>query len=178
MPWTQLDSSDIDRFKELKKDFRREYGFSFEKKTKYFIDENLGPYGVELLRDWGYNVTDVWESNLVGKPDENIWRYCQTERRTILTHDDDFLDNRIYPLRKSFGVVVLPHKDSNDRGLMDKTAHLCSFLSNGVGLIYQTKIIIRENGHWEKFYLDQAGKLTSTVYDLNDRNHVFKLEKT
>jgi predicted nuclease of predicted toxin-antitoxin system len=77
--------------------------------------------GVEILRGWEYNVTDVWECSLVGKPDENIWRFCQKERRTILTHDDDFMDHRLFPLRKSFGVVVLPHKESNDRGLFEKT---------------------------------------------------------
>lgn len=174
MYWEKLEYN-IKGFKELKEEFRSEHGFSFDKKVRYFIDENLGSYGVEMLTDWGYNVTGVWQTDLVGKPDENLWRFCQKEKRTILTHDDDFMNHRLFPLKGSYGVVVFPHKDNHDQGMINKVAHLCRFLSTGIGSIYQQKFIIRENGHWEIFFLDETGKVISSLYKFN-KHHVFELE--
>ena len=69
-----------------------------EKKARLLVDESLGIAVNSLLRKWSWNIIDVSEAALVGHPDENLFAYAQTHDRIILTHDEDFLNDRKYPL--------------------------------------------------------------------------------
>jgi hypothetical protein len=53
---------------------------------------------------------------------------------------------------------------------------LVSVLSGGAGFLYEKKLIIRENGHWELHSIGETGAIEKSLYDMNDRNHVYELE--
>ena len=104
MKWEKLHNPTKAEWNEVLADFKRRNGFSYERKPRYLVDENLGEGSVQLLLDLKCNVKGVWEMGLVGHPDENVWRAAQKDRRILLTHDDDFLDHNRFPLVRSYGV--------------------------------------------------------------------------
>ena len=174
MAWQKLHNPNKDEVKELEKEFEKEHGFKYSRKPRYFVDENLGLGVAELIRDLGGNVTDPWEMGMLGYKDDRVWRYAKKEKRIILSHDDDFMDERMYPIRECHGYVVFPHKEGGETPLIQKIVHLYNVV-NGAGFLYRRKLIIRENGHWELYSISDIGKIEKTLYDLNDRNHVFEL---
>lgn len=178
MSWEKLEVPGDKEWKEFLKDFEKETGFSYTRSPRYFVDENLGEGPTNLIRNLKANVTDVWEQNLVGKGDELIWRYCQRDKRILLSHDDDFMNEHKYPIKKSYGCVVFPHKSGGQQPLVKKMRHLISIMKLGAGLIYEKKITIRENSHWEICAIGDTGVLEKNLYDVSDVNHVFKLIKS
>jgi hypothetical protein len=54
---------------------------------------------------------------LRGKSDEDIFAYAWREKRMLWTHDNDFLDDRVFPEHRNPGVVVLPGGDGNQEAM-------------------------------------------------------------
>ena len=56
----------------------------------FLVDENL-PYAItELLRKYGYEVTDLVESGLRGLSDTDLWQLAHDKRQILVTRDLDF----------------------------------------------------------------------------------------
>ena len=106
MPRERIPYPSKDEWKEHQERFNKLYGFDFNRKPRYLVDESLGVGTTALLRQWGYNVKDVYEVGIAGQPDENVFQYAQRHRRIILTHDDDFFNNFMFPLNSSFQVFL------------------------------------------------------------------------
>jgi predicted nuclease of predicted toxin-antitoxin system len=88
---------------------------SNEKKARLLVDESLGVAVAELIRSHGWNVLDASEGGLIGHPDENVFAYALKHDRILLTHDEDFLDDRKFPFdnNRNPGVIVLPSSGGN-----------------------------------------------------------------
>lgn len=78
------------------------------KRSKFLCDQNLGPDMAPALRSIGYSAIDVWDVRLDGKDDQTIFRYAWKKGLIILTHDRDFLDDRLFPEHANPGIIVLP----------------------------------------------------------------------
>lgn len=177
MIWQKITNPTHKEIKEYEADFEKEHGFKYSRKPRYFADENIGQGVTELIRELGGNITDVWEQGMLGFKDDLVWRFARKERRIILSHDDDFMDERMFPIRECHGYVVFPHKEGGEQPLVQKVVHLYHALSSsGSGFLYRCKLIIRENGHWELYSISSTGKIEKTLYNLNDCNHVFELK--
>ena len=86
MAWTEAgQSSDA----ELTDFVRRE-----KRKARLLVDESLGIGTTIFLRSLGWNTKDVSEVGLRGHPDENVFNYAYKHDLMLLTHDEDFLDDR------------------------------------------------------------------------------------
>jgi predicted nuclease of predicted toxin-antitoxin system len=150
MPWIrpkEESNEDIDRyFKECKG------------KARFIIDECLGVEVTKALRKNDWNVKDVNEVRLKGHSDEDIFAYAKRECRILLTYDEDFLDDKRYPLPGNPGVIVLPGADGN-----------VSALSHALGYIYhrypgfykETKVSISKDGTIIIKHLTKEGIATS-----------------
>ncbi|UFS62546.1 DUF5615 family PIN-like protein [Sulfurimonas sp. HSL-3221] len=175
MGWEKIRYPSDKEIKEFEKTFEQENGFKFIRKPRYFVDENLGQGVTDLIRYLGGNVTDPWEQGMLGYKDDRVWRFAREERRIILSHDDDFMDESKYPIRECYGYILLPHKEGGESPLTQKIVQMYNIISSGAGFLYRKKLIIRENGHWELHSISETGKIIKTLYDLNDRNHVYEL---
>jgi predicted nuclease of predicted toxin-antitoxin system len=175
MRWERIGDPSKSEWKEYLFSFEKRHGFPYTKKPRYLVDENLGQGVAQLLRDWDCNVRGVWELGLTGHPDKNIWSAAYKDRRILLTHDDDFLDNRRFPLKTSFGVIVLPHKAGEESLLVNKLGHVVSILSGGAGLIYQCKVVVSVDDQWRIISIDDTGALQERLLDLSESHHVYLL---
>ena len=179
MPWEPTDSVDPKKWKALLRDFEKRNGFSFRRKVRYFVDENLGAGTTELLRRHGYNVTDVWDEGLVGRPDSDLYQFARKHRRTILTHDDDFLDERLFPLRKSFGAAVFPMFGGRETPFVRQVLQFASLCEAGMGMAYERQYHWYEDGTFRSYQLHEDGYVTESWFDLlRHPHHAYMMEAT
>jgi len=129
-------------------------------KTRFLVDENLGADVARVLCSHGWNSAFVEEVGLKGHDDEDVFAYCWKHDRMILTHDDDFLNDRRYPPHRNPGVIVLP----GGSGEIDA---LCKALLGVVELIApyrnahrNVKIRITKEGQWTIWRSEPYGKST------------------
>jgi predicted nuclease of predicted toxin-antitoxin system len=75
--------------------------------SRIFVDENVPKSVNEWLKKKGYDVVNVFETNLKGAKDHAIAEYASKRNLTILTLDTDFA--RIYHrlMKGTFSVIVV-----------------------------------------------------------------------
>ena len=71
------------------------------------LDENFGRRAKEILENQGYDVSTVFDQNLIGASDRSLIDACQVEDRVLASLDLDFANPlRFKPSRYS-GIAVL-----------------------------------------------------------------------
>lgn len=157
MPWQPISEPSDDEIKEIVRENRG--------KAKFLIDENLGAEVTRLLRDEGWNATDIFELNMTGQPDENVFAAARKHDRILLTHDDDFLDDRLFPPRLSPGIVILPGAEGDKRALLSAIYRMLSIVGRLRELWRSTKIIIATDGTWTVLTYEQSvGRVNKSRY--------------
>ena len=73
---------------------------------KFFLDQNISPKTTAFLRSLGLNVTDVRETGLIGKADEEIYAYALQNKYVLVTFDKDF-GYRYMAQRNLEGLIIL-----------------------------------------------------------------------
>jgi len=102
---------------------------------------------------------------LRGRSDEEIFAYARKERRVILTHDDDFMDNRQFSINLSPGVVKIPGGEGDEAALVHAVSQVISMFGKLGDFFEKTKISISPEGIWTVFKFDQpSGKIEKSMY--------------
>jgi|SRR5579884_1731297 len=89
------------------------------KKARFQLDESVDPIVADILRDRGFNVRTAAELDLIGHSDEDHLAAAKRDNRILLTHDEDFLNNRKFPPSRNPGLVILPGASGNLDALAD-----------------------------------------------------------
>jgi len=106
MSWKELDEPTDDDKREL--DAQRG-------KARFLVDESMGPGVANIFEALGYNAKSVTDLKLEGRSDEDVFAAAWKEKRVLITHDADFLDNHRFPLYRNPGVVLVrPGSDGRD----------------------------------------------------------------
>jgi predicted nuclease of predicted toxin-antitoxin system len=85
------------------------------KKWRLYADNNIEKEIVEHLREEAFDVLAVAEDpQLRHRDDEFHYQRARELDRYLLTHDEDFWEDRLFPLRRSPGVIILP---KNEEGM-------------------------------------------------------------
>jgi predicted nuclease of predicted toxin-antitoxin system len=71
------------------------------------LDENLPRILCAALSDFGHDVHSVFEENLMGRPDEDVWNAAQREGRFLITQDLDFSDTRKFTPGSHHGILLI-----------------------------------------------------------------------
>jgi predicted nuclease of predicted toxin-antitoxin system len=112
------------------------------KRTKFFVDESLGPEATSFLREKKLNVKDVFEEGLIGRPDEDVMAFAWRNKRVLLTHDRDFLDNQRFPEHRNPGVIVLPGGAGDQSAMGHGIARVISVFSKDPEAWRHKKIVV------------------------------------
>jgi len=114
--------------------------------TRFVLDENVDlETMLKFLDGEGLSCTELPE-RLWKATDDEVFEFAWQDERVLLTHDDDFLNDSLFPLERTHGIVVMPGGSGDvDRFLkvIGQTLHL---MKPRPGLFLQTKIHIRANG--------------------------------
>ena len=137
---------------------------SFKSKARFLVDEDLGIGTTQLLRELKYNVKDVSEVGLTGHPDENLFAYAFRTKRIILTHDDDFLDDRKFPFTRNPGVVVLPGGSGGESVLLKALGEILSIIGRYGSLYAGSKIRVYEDGSVQETSRTASGQIVKSKY--------------
>ncbi len=104
------------------------------------------------------------ELGLTGCSDEDHFAISYRNKRILLTHDEDFLDNRKFPQHRNPGVVVLPGASGNIDILADALRLVLAFVAPYRDLWQGSKIKIGMDGHVTVWNYDYTGCWSETRY--------------
>ena len=78
---------------------------------RFKLDENIDARLTALLHEAGHDATTVREQGLHETEDPDLFNYCVSEARSLVTLDLDFSNVLRYPPEKTPGVVVFRGPD-------------------------------------------------------------------
>lgn len=137
MPWELL---------EVKENEYEGFDSRFKRRCKFLVDESLGTEVAELLKEAGWNTKYVGEFGLEGQDDEKIFQTAYKEDRVLLTHDKDFLNDKIAPPNINPGiVVVLPGAQGKESELWNALVIVLDFIGRYREIYRGSKMIISED---------------------------------
>ena len=117
------------------------------KHTKFLVDENVPEEIAEHLREiWNVNVELAAEVGLKGKDDHAVFAYAWREKRVLLTHDDDFLNDADFPAHRNPGVVILPGGSGEVERLEQALYIVADLIGRDADAWQSTKVVIGANG--------------------------------
>jgi predicted nuclease of predicted toxin-antitoxin system len=99
MPWKTLKLATAKERQALDSEYRG--------KARFLIDESMGAEVAEIVHANGYNAKYVAEQGLVGRSDEDVFAAAWRDKRVLVTHDPDFLDDRRFPPHRNPGIVLV-----------------------------------------------------------------------
>ena len=74
---------------------------------RFLIDEDVPCSTTRVLRDAGFDVTNVHEAGLRGKSDDLVFAFAQSEKRLLITCDMGFSNILKFPPSKNQGILVV-----------------------------------------------------------------------
>lgn len=82
---------------------------------KVKLDENIGRTPQRLIEGRGHDADNVYDEELSGASDLEVWEAAQQDGRLLVTLDTDFADVRQYPPGTHAGILLLrPRSRSRD----------------------------------------------------------------
>ena len=157
MIWKPVESPSKDEMAAFLKEHR--------KIARFLVDESVGVEVARQLKELGWNVKYIDDAGLEGHSDEDIYAYAHKERRVILTHDDHFMDNRIFPMTISPGVVKVPGGSGDEIALVQAVAQVISLFGKLGDFFENSKISITSAGIWTIFKFDRpSGRIEKRIY--------------
>jgi uncharacterized protein DUF5615 len=106
MPWIDMDIIAIDG-KLTERERRQVDDFARRKaKPRFYADENFPELAIEMLKGLNADVMNVRNTRRKGPPDENHAAEALRLGRILITCDQDYLDERRFPLIHCPAIVV------------------------------------------------------------------------
>jgi len=140
-------------------------------RTRFLFDENVDDVIIELFRDRGMNVHRAER----GISDEKVFQQARLERRMLLTHDEDFWDDRRFPLQQSPGVLILA-VPGNSEALGMMLGAVADVFWKNAELWRAQKIRLSTTGDAEELYVQNklrahdSGRVEVTRFRLSSRH--------
>lgn len=142
-----------------------EFNRVHRKKARFLVDESAGIEVASQMKELGWNVKFVDDVGLKGRADDNVFAFARKENRVILTHDDDFMDNRQFPINLSPGVVIIPGGSGDEEALGKAVAQVIVMFGWIGDFFKKTKISITHEGVWTIYKFNQKmGRIDKTRY--------------
>src|SRR5262245_31433592 len=139
----------------------------FRRKTRFLVDEDVGSEVAQFLRQRRFNAIFVGDVGLAGHEDPDLYAYAWREKRVLLTHDHEFLDDKRFPPHRNPGVIVLPGGGGDLQALSVGLSVLRSVFGTAAPIWRKTKVTISANGELTIRDRDfHSGRIETTRYRL------------
>ena len=88
------------------------------------LDENL-PYRLaNVLQSMGNDVHTTFDEGLIGRPDQDIWKVTQDEKRFLITQDLDFSDANQFVPGTHYGILLVRLNSPNRESLVARVTQV------------------------------------------------------
>ena len=147
------------------------------RRAKFQLDESIDPLVAKVLREKGFNVRTAAEVGLSGHADEDHLATAKRDDRILLTHDEDFLNNRRFPPSRNPGLVVVPG-GAGDIGALGDSLQIVALLVAPYRETWRgAKIKITADGYITIWNRDQAsGRYRETRYRMTANGPALRWE--
>jgi predicted nuclease of predicted toxin-antitoxin system len=140
------------------------------KRSRFLIDESLGSGTVEWFQYHGLNAIDVWRVGLNGRDDQAVFAFAWKHRRILLTHDEDFWDDRRFPEHRNPGVVILPGANGNEIDMLRGLWWMTLLMRRGPEQWLKQKVRITRDGEVNTRFREwKTGAMVTHRYRFNRR---------
>ena len=150
--WIAMQRAEDPQFDRHTDEFSRTTGP--KRKVPLLVDENLEAAFVAELRAIDFMKVTVGQS---GIPDEAVWATARRSKLVIVTGDEDFWDDRRFPLIQSPGVIIVAGSNAEQR--IDSLATAFGIWS------------IKENWRRAPYFLD-GSKLKASSTGVRGKHHL------
>jgi predicted nuclease of predicted toxin-antitoxin system len=140
---------------------------ALRKKARFLIDHNVDRETAPFLASKGWNAITVSAVGIEGHSDEDVLAYAHRDDRILLTHDEDFLDDRRFPPHRNPGIVVLPGGSGNSEALVRALMHMMVLVAPYRDAYRGAKIVF--SADWSvqiRQRVIQSGAMETTRYRL------------
>lgn len=169
MVWKRLTGDGIS------KDELREMLADIRGRPRFLVDENMGQDVATLVNRSGWNAVFANDVGLRGHDDSDIMAFAWREKRVILTHDDDFLDDKKFPFYRNPGVVVLPGNDGRRQVLVNALSRVLGILGHYSRMFHHPKIKVTEENHWTvRDFRSDEGMHTLNRYKFDEHGNMYQ----
>ena len=154
MPWVLLDP--------IPQKYAAEVSREISGIAHFLVDENIDPELATWINDSGiWKADHVRDVGLTGKDDKAVFAWAWKHRRWILTHDEDFLDDRQFPFHRTYGVIVLPGGQGEWQARREAIWDVLGILGYSANLFPGAKIVVAPGRVWTvREHLKSEGKHT------------------
>jgi predicted nuclease of predicted toxin-antitoxin system len=169
--WVQLESAP--------KSVVREILARVRGRAKFLVDESLGIDVAPLISEAGYNAKFAADVGLTGRSDNEVFAFAWANRRVLLTHDRDFLDDDAFPFYRNPSVVVLPGAQGASNSLVAALGKVLSVLGNYKNLYPNAKVEVSHDNTWNIRYFEKgSGHARNMRLRFGDHGKVWQWEDT
>lgn len=160
MPWQAVPDADADFVAAIRR----------ARRSRFLIDESLGLGTVEFFQRNGLNTIDVWAARLNGRDDQAVFGFAWKQRRILLTHDEDFWDDRRFPEHRNPGVVILPGANGNETDMIRGLFWMSLLMGRSPELWRKQKVRITRDGEvYTRFRVSNTGAMVTKRYRFRRR---------
>ena len=130
------------------------------RRSKFLVDESLGIGVAAILKYLGYNVKFALDVGLGHKSDQDVFAYAWREKRLLLTHDKDFLNDRKFPFNRNPGVIVMPGEEGETEPLFAAVRSMLNIFGTHGRIFPNAKVVIDSDNVWYiKNYIKDEGRV-------------------
>lgn len=91
---------------------------------RFKLDENIPVRTKGILEGLGHDAESVYDEDLAGLPDPEIWKVCQLEDRLLITQDLDFSDVRTFQPGTHSGILLVRMGHSGRNEIFNRLLHV------------------------------------------------------
>jgi predicted nuclease of predicted toxin-antitoxin system len=152
-----------------------QFALKYKKKARFLVDESLGIEAARVIRDLGWNTEFVCDIGLGGHSDEDVMAYAWREKRILLTHDKDFLDDRRFPPHRNAGVIVLPGANGGTEVLDRELARILITIGQHGDAYRGCKVCVWNDGTWSiRYQHSPSGQNGAWMLKFGPRGEIWK----
>lgn len=111
---------------------------------KFVIDEDMPRSTARTLKAKGFEALDVRDCGLRGQSDEEVFKFAQREKATILTGDMGFANLLRYPIGSHVGIVIAHFP--NEMSTSELNSQIIHAFNNLAETDFKGNLIILEPG--------------------------------
>ena len=133
----RFDPLTTDSLKEARGEYRR------SAMTRFITDENIEPWALHVMRYKRLDFMDADAARIRHIDDRAVFRKAWQLKRFLITHDMDFLDDRLFPFSICPGLLVLPTYGRVSLEFGNLVSAATAMVNRGREMWFHTKIVAR-----------------------------------